>query len=196
MYSVPHQLVHERIEARLTTTTVELFYRGRRVASHARVWGIGQYVTNPAHRPLAHQKHLEWTPSRLIEWGHAYGPDTGAFVTALLASKPHPEHGYRACLGIVRVGKRYGAGRLNAACARAVAVGAVSYQSVKSILQTGLDRQALPAPASGIPLALELHANVRGAAYYAGATAAAEAAETVPAADAAVPAPNPAPQMP
>jgi len=194
-YSVPYQLVHEKIDARLTTGTIELFYKGRRVASHVRLWGIGQYSTDPAHRPLAHQKHLEWTPSRLIEWGREHGADTGAFVAALLASKPHPEQGYRACLGVMRLGKRYGAARLNAACARALAVNAVSYHSVKSILQTGLDRQALAGPSVQLPL--DAHTNVRGPAYYAGEGAELQdGADTVISADTPAPVDKPAPQMP
>jgi transposase len=163
-YSSPHQLVHERVEARLTTSTVEFFYKGRRVASHVRLWGIGQYSTDPAHLPVAHRRHLEWTPSRLIGWGEENGRHTGAFVSALLASKPHPEQGYRACLGLMRLGKRYSAARLDAACARALAAGAISYRSVKSILETGLDRQ--PLAVQEAVLALDTHANVRGAAYY------------------------------
>jgi transposase len=164
-YSSPHQLMHERVEARLTTSTVELFYKGRRVASHVRLWGIGQYSTDPAHLPLAHRQHLEWTPSRLIGWGKEAGTHTGALVSALLASRPHPELGYRACLGLMRLGKRYSAARLDAACARALTVGAIAYRSVKSILEAGLDRQPLAGPEVG--RALDPHANVRGAAYYA-----------------------------
>ncbi len=164
-YSVPHQLIHAEIEARLTTSTVELFYKGRRVASHVRLWGIGQYSTDPQHMPVAHQQHLEWTPSRLIGWAEMNGAHTAALVSALLASKPHPEQGYRACLGVMRLGKRYGAARLDAACARALAAGAVSYRSVKSMLETGLDRQ--PLAVQGAVLALDAHANVRGPAYYA-----------------------------
>jgi transposase len=164
-YSVPYQLVHEVVEARLTTSTVELFSKGRRVASHVRLWGVGQYSTDPQHMPVAHQKHLEWTPSRLIEWAKINGTHTAALVSALLASKPHPEQGYRACLGLMRLGKRYSAARLDAACARALAAGAVSYRSVKSMLETGLDRQ--PLAVQGAVLMLDAHANVRGPAYYA-----------------------------
>jgi transposase len=165
-YSVPYQRVHEAVEARLTTSTVELFYKGRRIASHVRLWGVvGQYSTDPQHRPVAHQKHLEWTPSRLIGWAKGSGPHTAALVSALLASKPHPEQGYRACLGVMRLGKRYSATRLDAACARALAAGAVSYRSVRSILETGLDQQ--PLAVQGAVLALDAHANVRGPAYYA-----------------------------
>jgi transposase len=164
-YSVPYQLVHEVIEVRLTASTVELFYKGRRVASHVRLWGIGQYSTDPQHMPVAHQQHLEWTPSRLIGWAEENGTHLAAFVSALLASKLHPEQGYRACLGLMRLGKRYSAARLDDACARALTVGAIAYRSVKSMLDTGLDRQ--PLAGQGAVLALDPHANVRGAAYYA-----------------------------
>jgi hypothetical protein len=162
---VPYQLIHAELEARLTTSTVEFFHKGRRVASHVRLWGVGQYSTDPQHRPVAHQRHLEWTPSRLIGWAETIGPHTAALVSAVLASKPHPEQGYRACLGVMRLGKRYSAARLEAACARALAAGAVSYRSVKSMLETGLDQQ--PLAVQGAVLALDTHANVRGAAYYA-----------------------------
>jgi hypothetical protein len=162
---VPYQLIHAELDARLTASTVEIFYKGRRVASHVRLWGLGQYSTDPQHRPVAHQKHLEWTPSRLVGWAQTIGPHTAVLVSAVLTSKPHPEQGYRACLGVMRLGKRYSAARLEAACARALAVGAVSYRSVKSMLETGLDQQPLAVP--GAILALDDHANVRGAAYYA-----------------------------
>lgn len=116
-------------------------------------------------------------------------------MAALLAAKPHPEQGYRACLGMMRLGKRYGAARLNAACARALTVSAVSYHSVKSILQTGLDRQALAGPSVQLPL--DAHANVRGPAYYAGEGAEPpDGADAVISADDPEPADNPAPQMP
>jgi transposase len=136
-YSVPHQLVHEVVDVRLTMSTVELFYKGRRVASHLRCTDLGQYRTNPEHRPASHRKHLEWTPSRLVRWAETSGAHTGALVSALLAAKPHPEQGYRARLGFIRLGKRYSAERLDAACQPALVVGAISYRSVKSILEAG-----------------------------------------------------------
>ena len=194
-YSVPHQLIHAEIEARITVSTVELLYKGRRVASHMRLWGIGQYSTDPAHRPLAHQRHLEWTPSRLIEWAKENGPHAGAMASAILAAKPHPEQGYRACLGLRRLGLQYSAARLDAACARALALGAISYRSVKTILQTGLDRQ--PLPVQGTVLVLEPHANIRGAAYYTtGAELCDGGAGAPPQTNRPVGAPEQAPQMP
>jgi transposase len=115
--------------------------------------------------PHAHRAHLEWSPSRLIRWGATIGPETAALVQAILESRPHPEQGYRSCLGLLRLAKRYGAERLNAACARALAAGARSYRHVDSILKHGLDRQGvlLDDPA---PRPARVHANVRGPAYY------------------------------
>src|SRR5438445_879727 len=164
-YSVPYQLVHQRVEVRLGATTVELFLKGRRVASHRRHWGRGQYATESAHMPHAHRAQAEWTPSRLINWAETTGPATAALVAALLASKPHPEQGYRACLGLMRLSKTYGAARMDAACVRALHLGAPRYRTVQNILASGADRIALPdasAPAPRLPV----HPNIRGRAYY------------------------------
>ena len=118
-YSVPYQLIHELVEARSTTTTVELYYKGRRITSHRRRYD-GQPSTKPEHMPRAHRAHAEWTPSRLIRWAEQTGPATGRLVVEILRSRPHPEQGYRACLGIMRLGRRYGDARLEAASARAL----------------------------------------------------------------------------
>lgn len=166
-YSVPYQLVHQRVEARLTATTVEVFLQGRRIASHRRLAGRGQASTQPEHMPHAHRAHAEWTPSRLIAWAAKTGPATAQVVTDILASRPHPEQGYRACLGLLRLGQRYGAARLEAACARAAQLGAPRYRTVQNILATGLDRVPLDAAPSA-PCVIPLHSNLRGAAYYTG----------------------------
>jgi len=139
--------------------------RGQRVAAHPRRTARGQHTTDPAHMPKAHQHHLEWTPSRLIDWAHTIGPHTAALVQAILADRPHPEQGYRSCLGILRLAKRDGAERLEAACARAGAVDARSYRHVDSILKHGLDRLAPPAPAPQLTLT-PVHEHLRGRAYY------------------------------
>jgi transposase len=164
-YSVPYQLLHERVEVRLSASTVELFFKGRRVASHRRLRGRGQHVTDPAHMPHAHRAHAEWTPSRLIAWAETAGPHTAALVTAILANKPHPEQGYRACLGLMRLGKTAGAPRLEAAAARALGLEAPSYRTVKNILASGLD-QVPPEPGEPALTALPTHPNIRGSAYY------------------------------
>ena len=105
-YSVPYQLVHARVEARVTRRTVEVFSKGRRVASHARLTGRGRFATQVEHMPRAHRAHAEWTPSRLIAWAEQSGPATGRFVAGILERRPHPEQGYRACLGLMRLGRR------------------------------------------------------------------------------------------
>ena len=165
-YSVPHALVHEQVEVRSTQTTVEIFHRNQRVTSHARSHERGRHTTKPEHMPKAHQKHLEWTPSRLIRWGNTIGPETAGLVEAILHDRPHPEQGYRSCLGILRLARRYGAERLEAACGRALAVGARSYRHVDSILKHGLDRQPPLVPAATPPRAPLIHENVRGRDYY------------------------------
>jgi len=165
-YSVPHRLIKEQVEVRYTAGTVEVLYRGQRVASHRRSYGKGQYVTNPEHRPRSHREYLEWTPERLVLWAEKTGENTARLVQRLMAAKPHPEQGYRSCLGIMRLARCYGEQRLEAAAARALATEAVSYQSVKSILKRGLDRLPL-APVAGV-VPIGHHPNLRGASYYAG----------------------------
>jgi transposase len=165
-YSVPYRLVRQPVEVRLTAATVECFHQGQRVASHPRSSQKGRHSTTAEHMPKSHRAYLEWTPERLVRWAGKSGPATAAVVEAILASRPHPLQGYRSCLGLMRLGKLCGADRLEAACARARAIGATSYRSVDSILKQGLDRQALPAPAPPRPALA--HANVRGAQYYVG----------------------------
>jgi len=164
-YSVPYALVHEHVDACLTAATVEIFHRGQRVAAHRRSPVRGQHTTDPAHMPKAHQRHLEWSPSRLIDWARTIGPQSTTLVQAILADRPHPEQGYRSCLGILRLAKRYGPERLEAACTRAVAVEARSYRHVDSILKHGLDRLAPPAASPQLTLT-PVHEHVRGRDYY------------------------------
>lgn len=163
-YSVPYQLAKRKMEARYTATTVEVFYSGRRVAAHARSYRMGGFTTIPEHMPDAHRRHMEWSPERLVRWGSKIGEQTAQMVTQLMENRPHPEQGYRSCLGLLKLERKYGAKRLEAACERALKNGACSYRSVNSILKTGLDRQQ-----EGEPIRLELpavHANLRGADYY------------------------------
>src|ERR1700730_11102626 len=127
-------------------TTVEIFHQGERVASHARSRQHYKATTISEHRPKSHQQHLAWPPSRLLGWAQTVGAATVQLFAAILESKPHPEMGYRSCLGILRLGQRYSNARLEAAAARAVSAGACSYRSVKSILERSLDRQPLETP--------------------------------------------------
>jgi len=164
-YSVPFRLVRQKVEIRATRATVEIFHGGRRVAAHGREWGHRRYVTDPAHMPPSHRAHAEWSPSRLVAWAGSAGPSVSALAERLLATKAHPEHAYRSCLGLMSLGRRYGPERLDAACARALAAGAVSYSSVKSILAENLDRTPLR-PAEALP-APPTHENLRGPGYWA-----------------------------
>jgi transposase len=164
-YSTPHALVHEQVEARVTVSTVEIFHRGQRVASHRRSAARGGHTTVAEHMPKAHQKHLEWTPSRITHWAQSIGPNTEKLVEAILRERAHPEQGYRSCLGILRLSKRYGSERLEAACERALSVGARSYRHVESILKHGLDRVPVEKPADQAQSPID-HENVRGRDYY------------------------------
>jgi transposase len=156
-------LTGQVVEIRSTLTTVEIFHRGERVASHLRSHQPYHATTVNEHRPKSHQQHLAWPPSRLLHWAQSVGPSTAQLFKTILEGKPHPEMGYRACLGILRLSQRYSSERVEAAAARALATGACSYQSVKSMLARGLDRQALESPVRRPPLE---HDNLRGAAYF------------------------------
>ncbi len=163
-YSVPYRLVREVIEARITDQTIELFHRGTRVASHLRSPRQHRHTTTPDHMPSAHRRYAEWTPTRLLREAAAVGPGTIALVERILTAKPHPEQGFRACLGILRLARTYGPARLEAACQRGMDIGARSYGSVRSILQNGLDRAFRPEP---VPDELPVqHENIRGSGYY------------------------------
>ena len=163
-YSVPHELHDQELDVRITAATVEVFHHNRRVASHARSHARGAFTTVAEHMPEAHRAVAEWTPERLTDWAAKTGPATAELIARVLASKPHPQQGYRACLGVLRLGKSHGEARLELACARALALGALSYKSVAAILKRHLEDQPLTAPAE--TPAIE-HGNIRGGAYYA-----------------------------
>jgi transposase len=163
-YSVPYQLVRKALEARYSERTVECFHRGQRVASHPRSRLKGRHTTLPEHMPTSHRSYAEWTPQRLIRWAEKTGPATASMVQTILERRAHPQQGFRSCLGIMRLGKSFGEQRLEAACRRALTLGACSYKSIESILRQGLERKAFPEQQD-----LELgiaHENIRGSDYY------------------------------
>jgi transposase len=164
-YSVPHTLTGETVEVRSTPATVEIFHRGKRVASHLRSRERNKAISHNEHRPKSHQAHLEWPPSRMVQWAAKVGPHTAQLVQRILDDKPHPEMGYRACLGIIRLAARYSLARMENAAERAVLTGAVSYRSVKSILRNGLDAQPSP-PSPPPPRPSPDHENLRGPQYF------------------------------
>ncbi len=166
-YSVPYQLVGQLVEIRETERAIEVLFKGKRVASHPRSGELGRATTVKEHMPRAHREHLEWTPSRLLHWAEQTGPSVARRVELLLEGARHPEQAYRSCLGLLRLGRSYGIERLEAACRRALVMGACSFKSVRSILATQLDQEPLALEEVPVPAEWPLeHVNVRGPDYY------------------------------
>ena len=163
-YSVPYNLVQEKVEIRSTPTTVEVLYQGQRVASHVRSREQNKAITIEAHRPKSHREHLGWPPSRMVKWAETVGPNTARLFERIMSELPHPEMGYRGCLGIIRLSEKYSIPRVEAACERALLTGACRYKSVESILKNSLDQvpPSVPPPSGSTPP----HDNIRGAEYF------------------------------
>ncbi len=164
-YSVPYRLVKQEVEVRITANIVELIHRNKRVASHPRSALKGHHTTINEHMPQAHRHYADWTPQRLVRWAEKTGSATARLIETILASRAHPQQGFRSCLGIMRLGKSYGQDRLEAACYRALSFNALSFKSLQSILKNDLDRQPLAQhdESDNSPIA---HSNIRGAKYY------------------------------
>ena len=163
-YSAPHRFARAEVEVRLAQRTIEIFVRGERIAAHVRGSGNGKHTTVADHMPSSHRRHADWNIARIRNEATQVGPSTAALCELILERRPHPEQGFRACLGILRLVKPFGAARLEAAATRAIDIGGLSYGSVRSILDHKLDRHAAPArDAAGAPI---LHGNIRGGRYY------------------------------
>jgi transposase len=163
-YSVPCELVNEKVDIRATERVVEVWRGGVRVTSHERSYGPkGTAVTKPEHRPRSHREFGEWPPERLVVWAQKTGPMTGEVAQAILSRGPHPESGRRACLALLRMADRYGGERLEGACARAIRIGNPTRKSVEAILKSGLDKVAVPSETEGSPIT---HENIRGGNYF------------------------------
>jgi transposase len=166
-YSAPYTLIHKEVWIRATQSTIEIFRNRKRVASHRRVKAPGRHTTVAEHMPPAHQKYLEWSPERLVSWAQKTGPHTAQLVQVLLGSRQHPEQAYRSCLGLLRLGDRYGQERLEAACCRALPAGICSYKGVKNILDAKLDQHPEgPRPDESSAIVPDTHENIRGQDYY------------------------------
>lgn len=165
-YSVPYTLVGETLWCRATAHTVEIIHRGKRVSSHVRSLKKYDYSTHAEHRPASHRAHLEWTPSRLINWGQSVGAHTAAVIDHVLRSKPHPEQGYRSALGILRLSNRFGNERLELACARALDIRSPHYRTIKTMLKQRMENSIAAEAAGADPAAALGTANVRGPGYY------------------------------
>ncbi|MCK4964079.1 MAG: IS21 family transposase, partial [Dehalococcoidia bacterium] len=165
-YSVPFRLLRERLDVRLTATTVEAFHKGERVAAHARSYVRGGHTTLREHMPPEHRKYAEWSPSRFIQWASKTGAATAQLVERIMAARTYPEQGYRACLGIMRLQQHYKPERVEAAAQRALKYNTCSYKSMSAILAAGLDRQP-DAGEQPRQMTLLMHGNIRGREYYA-----------------------------
>jgi len=164
-YSVPNQLVGHRVEARISKATVEILFKGRRVASHPKASRPGDVQRVEEHMPASHRAYNGCTPERFFKWAHKVGTSTEDFVKELFARKKAPELAYRACFGLVRLAKLHGDERLEGACQRAAALGSYAYKTVKLILQNNMDCR--PLPTAELPQQLHIvHRNIRGAGYY------------------------------
>ena len=163
-YSVPSALARQSVDARVSAHTVEILHGHRRVASHLLLQRRGAYSTQSEHMPASHKAHRDWTPQRLLDWGERIGPRVRQIVEHQLTHKPHPEMGYRSCLGLLSLARQYSNERLEAAAHRAVQLRALNSRTVRNLLKQGLDQQPLPKARATAPPAG--HENVRGADYY------------------------------
>lgn len=164
-YSVPYQLVGKKLEVRITANVIEVFQKGRRVASHCRSSVRGAHTTLPEHMPRSHREYLRWTPKRILRWASKTGASTAQVAETIMESKPHPQQGFRSILGILRLTKTYGNERVDAACARALRIDSLSYKSIASILKNNLDQEPVTNKTPD-PLSID-HTNIRGSRYYA-----------------------------
>jgi transposase len=163
-YSVPYRFARSEVEVRLTGRTVEIFVKGERIAVHMRSSGNGKHTTAADHMPSSHRRYADWTIGRIRRDAALIGPATAALCDLILEQRPHPEQGFRSCLGILRLARPFGVARLEAAATRAIEIGALTYGSVRSILDHKLDRHAAhQRAADGTPI---LHSNIRGSRYY------------------------------
>jgi transposase len=162
-YSVPHQLLRQKVWARISARTIEVFHGGERVAAHVRSFSERKHTTLLEHMPSSHRRYADWTPERLKQQAGKIGRHTSALVEIILRERTHPEQGFRVCVGILKLAKTYGCERLEAACSRALEIGARSYTSVNSILKKNLDRQRPEEATDGPAIA---HDNIRGRTYF------------------------------
>jgi transposase len=162
-YSVPYRFARSEVEVRLTGRTVEIFIKGERIAVHMRSSGNGKHTTIADHMPSSHRRYADWTIGRIRRDAALIGPATAALCDLILEQRPHPEQGFRSCLGILRLARPFGVARLEAAATRAIEIGALTYRSVRSILDHKLDRHAAHRPAESAPI---IHPNIRGSRYY------------------------------
>ena len=160
-YSVPHTLIRQQVDVRATSRTIEVFFKGKRIAAHQRRYGGSRHGTDPDHMPSSHRRYAEWSPARFQRWGASIGPQTEGLIIAILASRPHPEQGFRTCLGVLKLYRAIPTMQAEAVSARAVEIGGLTCKSISALIST------YKAPRhSAEPAAVGEHANLRGKAYF------------------------------
>lgn len=160
-YSVPHNLIRQQVDVRATSRTIEVFFKGQRIAAHQRRYGGARFGTNPDHMPSSHRRYAEWSPDRFRRWGASIGPQTEGLIIAILASRPHPEQGFRTCLGVLKLYRAIPTAQAEAVSARAVEIGGLTCKSINALIST------YKAPRhSAEPAAVGEHANLRGRSYF------------------------------
>ena len=164
-YSVPYTMNGEELEARLTSTTVELFYRGKRVASHPRSSQAYGHTTTPAHMPRNHREFYDKDPGQVMEWARSVGPHTTTLLERIMKRSPIALQGWRSARGLRRVGEKYGPVRTEEACRRALRFGAQSQRPVALMLKKGLDLAPLADEVEDDAQVIH-HEQVRGPEYY------------------------------
>ncbi len=164
-YSVPYQLVGQQVRLRLSSKTLEVYCKGKRVAAHVRDDTVGKPSTLSDHMPSAHRRYAQWTPGRILNWASQTGKSCRLVAERILADRPHPEQGFRSCVGLISLGKRYGRTRVEMACRRALFLDLASYHCVKNMLANNQDKLPLP---DDEPLFLPVNNpdHIRGSAYY------------------------------
>lgn len=166
-YSVPYGLIRQQVDLRATARTIEIFHRGRRVAAHQRRYGGRRHGTDPDHMPSSHRRYAEWTPERFRRWAASVGPQTEGLVLAILAARPHPEQGFRTCLGVLRLYRDVDKVRAETVSARALAIGGLNYKSIASLLSLSRKAELATRPAARTqPAAVAHHPNLRGPGYF------------------------------
>ena len=166
-YSVPYQYIKNKVDVRITDTTVEIFYNHNRIASHRRLYGrSGQYSTVTEHMPQEHQKYLEWNGDRFRKWADSIGINTSKVVDAILTSGRIEQQSYRSCMGLLKLAEKYSPEKLEQVCAKALSYsGKPSYKSIKNLLATTKDAPDTGSESSQVE---KPHGITRGARYYGG----------------------------
>jgi transposase len=163
-YSIPNAYIGKKVKLVLTQSVVEIYHNQTRIALHGRSRKAYHYVTVKEHMPVGHTYNADWSSEYFIAWAQKIGTSTKEYIEKILDKKQYPEQSYKSCMGILSMAVKIGKERLNNACKRALGYDAVSYNSIKNILERGLDKEEEQLDLFNI--SISNHDNIRGADYY------------------------------